>query len=355
MKVLYLYSGSRKDKFKGEISVDYPDTQFYGLDQLSGSDIEAEFKEFSDIPVIGCLDSIMPFRLKHLLLIASFSLSDRYDLIFGSSLLYGLFLKRLFRLKTKFVLLDISLGRVLGANRDRPLKRRLLRWLIGGADGVVCLSRVQKAHLEEALPSFQGRIFFVPLGVDVRFHKPVYSGRKSSILSAGRDNGRDYGTVADAARMLPHRRFEFACSQRNLSDLQDIPPNVRVHLDLPQAQVYAKFAEAAALLLITHDDGHGDGSDCSGQTVLVEAMASGLPIIASRKAYITDYVTDGSDALLVDFRSPKDIAAKLAMLDDKALAERLARHARRSAEERLSTSEMARKLAEAFRDIWNHS
>jgi len=351
MKILYLYSGSRKDKFKGTIGIDYPDTQFYGLNYLADFGVDAEFKEFSDIVGNTFLQRMVPFRLKHVALITASVLSKKYNLLFGSSLLYGLFLKRIFHLKPKFVIFGISLGRTLAANRNNPIKLALLRWLLNGADGVVCLSHMQKTRLEEALPLLRGRIFFVPLGVDVRYHKPVYQGRKRYFISAGRDNGRDYGTVFETARLLPEERFEIFCSRRNLVGLGPVPANVKTYIDLPPQAVYDKFAEAKALLLITHDDEYADGSDCSGQTVLVEAMASGLPIIASRKAYITDYVTDGTGALLVGFYDPKDVVLKLEMLKDKALAERLARHARASAEERLSTDSMARALADVFKTI----
>jgi glycosyltransferase involved in cell wall biosynthesis len=355
MKVLYLYSGSRKDKFKGTIGLDYSDTQFYGLNHLGDCGIDAEYKEFSDFSLVGRFDRFVPFRLKHLILMVRFSLSSRYDLIFGSSLLYGLFLNRLLPLKPKFAIFGIAIGRTLAANRHKPVKLALLRWLLGGADAIITLSHVQKAQLEKRLPALRGRIFFVPLGVDVRYHKPVYVGRKRYLLSVGRDNGRDYRTVFETARLLPEVRFEIVCSPRNLIGLGPVPANVEICFDLPQSQVYAKFSEAAALLLMTHDDAHEDGSDCSGQTVLVEAMASGLPIIASRKAYITDYVTDGADALLVDFYDPKDIVLKLAMLEDGALAERLARHARASAEKRFSTKDLARGLAEIFERLVNRS
>ena len=279
MRVLYLYSGSRT-QFRGSIGSDYPDTQFYGLNHLGDNGIEAAHKEWNDVPGSSLLGRVLDFRIKHLLL---YPFTRGYDVVFGSSLLYLVPLKKLFRAHAKFVLLNIGITRTLTAHHQRRTGA-LVRWLISGLDAVVCLSRFQVAYLEEQFPQLRGKIFFVPLGVDTRFHTPVYDGRKPYILSVGRDNGRDYAAVVAAARHLPEREFQIVCSRRNLTGIS-LPANVRVFYDLPVADLHAKYREAELLLLLTKDG--TEGSDCSGQTVLLDAMASGLPVVVNRKPYLT--------------------------------------------------------------------
>ena len=46
-------------------------------------------------------------------------------------------------------------------------------------------------------------------------------------------------------------------------------------------------------------DTFGDGADCSGQIALLHAMAVGLPIVATHKAYLADYVTPNKESLSV--------------------------------------------------------
>lgn len=339
MKALYLYSGIRKDKFRGQMGSDYPDTQFYGLNHMSKFGIDAEYKESRGLG---------SFRLRHFL---SFFLTRGYDIVFGPSLLYALFWKKILGGGERFVILNISLTRALVANNENPLKLRIISWLLRGAAAVVCLSNVQKRHLEEQFYFLRGKAFFVPLGVDTKYHQPVYTGRKNYILSAGRDNGRDYKTVAEVAREMPEEEFHIVCSRRNLLGVKNIPANVKVFYDLPFAELAKKYREAKLMLLITHDDDFMDGSDCSGQTVLLDAFASGLPVIASRKKYLADYAEDGREAVFADFYDADDIAEKIKALDDAPTRDALARRARSAAETRFSTENMAAELARVFKSL----
>jgi phosphatidylinositol alpha-mannosyltransferase len=59
--------------------------------------------------------------------------------------------------------------------------------------------------------------------------------------------------------------------------------------------------------------------------VLVEAMAAGLPVVASNTPGYDEVVTDGTDGLLVPPRDPMALAAAAGrVLDEPALAGRLA-------------------------------
>ena len=338
MKILYLYSGIRKDKFRGAIGIDYPDTQFYGLNHLSKFGIDAEYKEPRKLP---------GFRLRHFLM---YFASRKYDIVFGPSIFYMMLWRKIFPAKAKFVLLNINLTRTLAANKGN-FRLRIIRWLLKEIDAVVCLTNVQKEYLERYMPFLKGKLYFAPFGVDINYHKPVYGGRKKYILSAGRDNGRDYKTVIETARLMPNEEFHIVASRRNLIGIKEIPNNVRIFFDLSPKEVYGKYREAGILLLITHDDAFQDGSDCSGQTVLVEAMASGLPIIVSRKRYLRDYISDGKEALFVDFYKPVKIAEKIKFFNNTNIGLKLAKSARERAERDFSTKKMAEKLSKIFKSL----
>lgn len=337
MKVLYLYAGTRKQKFGGRLGVDAPDTQFYGLNHFEPLGIDAQYKEW---------DTRLPFRLKHFLM---YFATRGYDLVFGSPLLYMMPLKILFNPRRKFVLLNIGITRTLAVNKKNPLSYLFLRKLLGALDGVVCLARFQVAYLEERFPFLRGKVFFVPLGVDTAFYQPRYSGRKDYILSAGRDNGRDYKTVLEVATRMPEREFHIVCSPRNLKEVGAVPPNVKVIYDLPFGELHKKYQEAALLLLLTHDDTFGDGADCSGQTVLLDAMANGLPTVVSRKHYVGDYIEEGKEALLVECYNAEAAArAAQTLLEDPVRAETFARNARARVEKEFSTQAMAKQLSQVF-------
>jgi len=352
LKVLYIYSGSRRDKFSGTINVDYPDTQFYGLNHLNQFGIKAEYKEWSDVTSYRFLGKILGFRLKHILL---YPFTKGKDVVFGSSILFVVAIKKIFKTSAKFVLLNIGLTRTLIANKKNPLKYRFITWLLRDLDGIVCLTHVQKEYIEENFPFLKEKIYVVPLGVDTTFYHANAEERKDYILSAGRDNGRDYKTLIETARLMPEKVFHIVCSSRNMIGIENIPNNVNVFYDLPVSELQKKYKEACILVLTTHDDTFQDGADCSGQTVLLDALASGLPVIASRKRYLADYVDDKKEVILVDFYDPLKLKIAIESLDNVGLRKVMAMRARERVEREFSTKKMAQNLAYIFKDIHDHT
>lgn len=353
MRVLYLYSGKRKGlKYgQGSIGIDYPDTQFYGLNHLKEFGIEADYKEFDDF-YPAWLGNFLSFRWRHFLM---FFAARKYDLVFGSSLIYLMPLKILFRPRVKFVLLNIYLNRLLAANKKRFLRFWLIRFLIRRLDGIVCLANLQKDYLAENYGFPKEKIFFVPLGVDAGFHAfTPDNGREDFILSVGSDDGRDYRAVLKVAGNMPEARFIIVCGQKNMAGIApaEIPANVKILYYISSQELRDLYRRARMFLLTTYPDGHSQGADCSGQTVLLDAMASGLPLVANYKAYLSDYIRGGQEVLVAPSNSPKELKSRIdLLLADRELRSRLARAARQKVEESFTTRLMAQKLTFCFRGI----
>lgn len=85
---------------------------------------------------------------------------------------------------------------------------------------------------------------------------------------------------------------------------------------------------------------------------LLEAMAAGLPVIASRVGGLPEVVTDGDNGLLIPPKDPEALAAALArLLDNPALAQKLGENARRQVQENFSLDRLGREINEIYREL----
>jgi glycosyltransferase involved in cell wall biosynthesis len=107
------------------------------------------------------------------------------------------------------------------------------------------------------------------------------------------------------------------------------------------------YALADALALPSHSEG--------SPNVLLEAMAAGVPVAATRVGGVPEIAEDGESALLVPARDPGAMAAALErLLADSALASRLAESARERALTHFSPEAYARALVEFYDELVKH-
>jgi glycosyltransferase involved in cell wall biosynthesis len=99
------------------------------------------------------------------------------------------------------------------------------------------------------------------------------------------------------------------------------------------------FAIADVFVLPSHSEG--------SPNVLLEAMAAGLPIVATAVGGVPDAVTDGEQALLVPPAQPQAMAGAIKkLLTDQELAKRLAASARHRAAAQFSPEARGQRIAE---------
>jgi glycosyltransferase involved in cell wall biosynthesis len=89
--------------------------------------------------------------------------------------------------------------------------------------------------------------------------------------------------------------------------------------------------------------------------VLLEAMAAGVPVVASAVGGIPEIVTDQQQALLVRPRDPRALAAALArILTNRRLAQALSQAARSLAAARFTPEQRARALMELYSNVYQN-
>ena len=77
---------------------------------------------------------------------------------------------------------------------------------------------------------------------------------------------------------------------------------------------------------------------------MLEAMAVGCPLVASKTPPVEEVVIDGENGLLANFRSPAHIAMRVEeILDNKELANLLGKNARGTILEKYDISDCLRK------------
>ena len=101
------------------------------------------------------------------------------------------------------------------------------------------------------------------------------------------------------------------------------PGRVRVHGRVPDDALARLYAESDALLLPSTHEGYG--------MVLAEAVAAGLPIIASRVGAVPEVVRAGLEAELVPPGDAGGMARAIIRLADPQERQRRAAHARERA------------------------
>jgi glycosyltransferase involved in cell wall biosynthesis len=214
--------------------------------------------------------------------------------------------------------------------RDIYVNPVLLREKMGEARFVVTCTAYNKAHLEQIIgPSAAGKIHLVYHGIDVsRF--PV-NGRAPNVapcvLAVGRlQEKKGFAHLVKACHLLRQRGYRFTCeivgdgperaSLQDLIDRLDLGVVVTLGGRLPFADVMARYrrADVFALPSVLAGDGDRDGIP----NVLLEAMASELPVISTNVSGIPELVQDGVSGCLVPPGDATALANALARLLDNA-------------------------------------
>lgn len=104
------------------------------------------------------------------------------------------------------------------------------------------------------------------------------------------------------------------------------------------------YQAADAFVLSSHTEGL--------PMVLLEAMAAGLPVVATSVGGVPDAVTDAQTGLLVPPANPSALADAMArILDDTALREQMGRAAQARVAEQFGIGQMAGRYAAVFREV----
>ena len=165
--------------------------------------------------------------------------------------------------------------------------------------------------------------------VDPHWYAPTAPAEESStqerpvqILASGVDRGRDFDTLAEAARLLPDLSFTVVTQ---VGRVKNPPPNM-VLLPPVSPDEHRRLLQSAELVVVpTHDLAYP-----TGQSVLLEAMACGRPVAVTRTEAMDEYIRDGVANLAMPHADAAGVARVIeGAMQDVDLRRRLGTEARR--------------------------
>ena len=204
---------------------------------------------------------------------------------------------------------------------------------IRAAAVVVTCTAYNVGHLRQLCPEVPPeRIRLVHHGVDAPQHARGESGAPT-LLAAGRlIEKKGFDTLIDACRLLAERGVEFRCRIFGTGPLleplrrQVQAANLASRIDLPGWAAPDTLAhEMSHAVVFTMPSRISRGGDRDGiPNVVLEAMAAGLPVVATAVSGLPEAVVHGRTGFLVAPDQPEALAGALeSLLADRGLAGRL--------------------------------
>jgi glycosyltransferase involved in cell wall biosynthesis len=309
---------------------------------------------------IRVIDRGKLFGVTYFLTCLAYLVSHRseYDIIHchilhGFHSLAALFVKLLFGKK---VVIKVASS---GALSDFLMLKNSLcgAWMLGFltyADRVIALCRTSAAEARgHGFPD--ARITVIPNGVDADRFVPAHGpapGRSRLVYAGSLNAAKGLDVLIDAFSRLKERHAEL---------MLDIFGSGPLEASLRHAAAAPGLAGSVALHgRVTDLERHFDGTCIFVQpslvegmsNVILEAMAAGLPVVATRAGAAGDIIEDGATGLLVDPGSARQIQdAVLRLLCDEGLADRIGRAARALIESRYGIAQVAASYHALYREL----
>jgi glycosyltransferase involved in cell wall biosynthesis len=242
----------------------------------------------------------------------------------------------------------------------------LLRRKLRAARFAVTCTEANRRHLLQVAPDASVHLVYHGLGADFEgLVEPepaagIAANGRLRVLGVGRLVAKKgFDVFVEACALLADRKVPVEAlivgqddkdgeEVRRRIAARDLEGHVRLPGPMGQAELCREYRRASVFCLPCRVlPGDRDGLP----NVLVEAMASGVPVVTTGVSGIPELVSHEANGLLVDPDDPEALAAALLRLhEDRELARRLARAGRATVRERFDGDALAGRLANLFRE-----
>jgi glycosyltransferase involved in cell wall biosynthesis len=231
---------------------------------------------------------------------------------------------------------------------------------VAAASLVLCISDFTRAQLMAlAEPRYWPKLDVVHCGVDLEQYTPTdacaHGSTRFEILCVGRlSPEKGHLVLLDAVAELARERLDVHVTFVGDGPLRDaleaharalsIEHRVTFAGAVGQDDMPAFFRAADVLCQPSFNEGI--------PVVLMEAMASGLPVVSTDVGAIDELVVDGASGFLVTAARPSALAAALRRLaGSPELRAAMGAHGRETVEERFDVAASAREIERRFREL----
>lgn len=328
--VLFVYMGlNRRQLLPAVEAGKVPNSPFRGYTALRESKkVRADFLDLGDLPrwIPLLAKRFLPAGLLHL---SHLPFVLRYDYVIASdSFLLTWLASHIGKLREKshWIYIPINSSVLMRRHANHPLRLWALKIMWTSFARIVYITKGQlDDFLRMGMP--EQKLVYLPFGIDTLFFAiPGEVPESEYVLSVGRDLGRDYPTLFATAKELPYK-FIIATAPKNIPESIEIPSNVEIRYNVDAEGVRALYRGAICVAVLLKDEETTEGSDCTGQTVMLEALSAGQAIVVTDRAWIREYFVDGEEYLGIAPGDARGAATSIKKLWEhpelrKALSER---------------------------------
>jgi D-inositol-3-phosphate glycosyltransferase len=294
-----------------------------------------------------------------------------YDLVHSHYWLSGLVGERL---KTAWQVPHVTMFHTLGEIKNRAslsehetdLRIRSEAQIIAGADRVICATEAERALIRRLYRADAGKVSVIPLGVDLDRFRPADQAEarhalglngERIILFVGRlEPLKGVDILINAAASL---ESDVECSVlivggdessktqvarlRSLARQRGIEERIAFVGAVDHEMLPLYYNAADVCVVPSHYESFG--------LVAVEAMASGVPVVASRVGGLMGTIKDGETGYLIPWLCPEPFAERIELLLDNEPLRRNLGEAAREAVGRYRWESVAAAVLEVYESI----
>lgn len=282
-----------------------------------------------------------------------------YDLVVShgmqSAVVLSLF-RRLFPMKTKHVVFEIG---SFNSATESGAALKLMQFASKSIDGFIYHTSGQKEYYKRFFPWIVGKSRFIPFGTDADFfsgtenedvQKSVVCESRRTIICVGYAK-RDWDTLYQAfCGLQKDERIE--AEERECLRLKLIGnPSFQYENDKVEVMPYIPIKR----LIEEIENAHfcvvplKELNYSFGQMTLLQQMALGKAVIASKVSSLKDYIKDRETALFYEPESAEELEDRMKeLLLNAVLRDTLGRNARISVKDRFNEERMAEDIEEYF-------